>query len=188
MSPVRGFSPPTLLLLTLGLTAVAGRAMAQTPPSSPPAQVPASAGASVPQTTPALPTDLGKIKDAVRSTGSFLTLLDKNPLRIYVETKSTFPTFTELVNGFDLKNGPTPYGAVTHQDIVEQSRPRKLNASVGVTLTEGLKAAVLMYTQGKAFELLQAGMRELRDAKTDAERKAIMARMERELAALRGGG
>ena len=86
------------------------------------------------------------------------------PLRIYVETKSTFPTFTELVSGFDLKNGPTPYAAVTHQEIVEQSRPKKLNASVGVTLTEGLKAAVLMYTQGKAFELLQAGMRELRDA------------------------
>jgi hypothetical protein len=175
MDSVRRFGPLTLhLLLTLG----AGSASAQTPTTPPPAQTPAPAG---------LPTDLGKIKDAIKSPGSFLTLLDKDPLRIYVETKSTFPTFTELVSGFDLKNGPTPYAAVTHQEIVEQSRPKKLNASVGVTLTEGLKAAVLMYTQGKAFELLQAGMRELRDAKTEAERKAIMARMERELAALKGG-
>jgi hypothetical protein len=30
-------------------------------------------------------------------------------------------------------------------------------------------------------------MRELREARTEAERKAIMARMERELAALKGG-
>lgn len=183
MYPVRRFGSPTLLLLvlelTFGLLLGAGPAAAQTPTTSPPAQTPASAG---------LPTDLGKIKDAVKSQGSLLSLLDKEPLRIFVETKSTFPTFTDLVSGFDLKNGPTPYAAVTHQEIVEQSRPKKINASVGVTLTEGLKAAVLMYTQGKAFELLQAGMRELRDAKTEAERKAIMARMERELAALKGGG
>lgn len=185
MHSARWLGPPTLLLL---LHVGAGSAAAQTPPSSPPAQSPASAGASVPQTPVELPTDLGKIKDAVKSQGTFLSLLDKNPLRIYVETKSTFPTFTDLVGGFDLRNGPTPFAAVTHQEIVEQSRPNKLYASVGITLTEGLKAAVLMYTQGKAFELLKAGMREIREAKTEAERKAIMARMEKELAALKGGG
>lgn len=184
MYSVHWFSPPTLVRLltltsglTFGLTLGARPAAAQTPLAPPPAQ-----------TSATLPTDLNKIKDAVKSTGSFLSLLDKDPLRIYVDTKSTFPTFTDLVSGFDLKNGPTPYAGVTHQEIIEQSRPKKLYASPGVTLSEGLKAALLMYTQGKAFELLQAGMRELRDARTEAERKVIMARMEKELAALKGGG
>jgi hypothetical protein len=55
-----------------------------------------------------------------------------------------------------------------------------------VSVGEMAKATVLMVAQSKAFELLRKGALAMRNAKTDAERKAIQARIEKELAALKG--
>ncbi len=49
-----------------------------------------------------------------------------------------------------------------------------------------MKLAALSHVEGKAFELLRKGALALRQAKTEAEKKAIQAQIEKELAALRG--
>jgi hypothetical protein len=187
-----GFLP--LLLLLAG----AWPSSAQTPASSPPVQSPAAPAGHLstdrpvqtptqasPKTDPQLPVDLTKIKTGVLTTQS-LTLIDKNTMRIYVDTVAPFPKFSDMVGDFDLRKGPTPHAGMTHQEFVESTRPNKLYSSVGVSVGEMAKATVLMVAQSKAFELLRKGALAMRNAKTDAERKAIQARIEKELAALKG--
>lgn len=115
-----------------------------------------------------------------------LTLIDKSELRFYVNTEAPFPKFRDFLGGFNLFAGPVPYAGMTHREFVESTRPNKLYSSVGITPGEALKGTVLAFVQSKAFELLRKGALALRDAKTEAEKKSIQARIERELAALRG--
>jgi hypothetical protein len=168
----------SLLLLTAGVRLAA----AQTPTLSPPVQSPAaSAGSS------ALPSDLAKIKEAVLAHPT-LSLVDRSTLRFYVDTTAPFPTFTDIVGTFDLRNGPVPSAGMTHQEFVQSTRPKEMYSSAGFTVSDVMRMAAFTYIEGKAFELLRRGALALREAKTEAERKAIQARIERELAALRGGG
>jgi hypothetical protein len=135
--------------------------------------------------TPALPGDLAKIKQGVLSPRS-LTLIDKDTMRIYVSTIAPFPKFTDIVGSFDLRHGAVPGSGMTHQDFLQMTRPKDMYSSAGFTVGDVLRFAALGYMEGKAFELLRKGALALRDAKTEAERKAIQARIERELAALKG--
>lgn len=164
-----------LLLLLAGAQSVT----AQTPSQSPPVQSPAAPAGY------AIPVDLEKIKNSVM-TPRTLTLMDNETMRIYVNTVAPFPKFTDIVGNFDLFSGPVPGAGMTHREFVESTRPNKLYSSVGVSVGDMAKALGLMYVQSKAFELLRKGALALRDAKTEAERKAIQARIEKELAALKG--
>ena len=168
-----GYLP--LLLLLVGARPVA----AQTPTQSPPVQSPAaSAGYDI-------PVDLNKIKTGVL-TPKTLTLMDPDTMRIYVSTVAPFPKFKDIVGGFDLFNGAVPGSGMTHREFVESTRPNKMYSSVGVSVGEMAKATALMFAQTKFFDLLRKGALALREAKTDAERKEIQARIEKELAALKG--
>ena len=168
---------PLLLLLAGGQLNAA-----QTPVPSPPVQSPAApAGHSAPQ----LPVDLAKIRKGVLTPRS-VALVDKNVLRIYVNTVALFPTFTDIVGDFDLFKGAVPYSGMTHREFVQSTRPKDMYSSAGFTTSDVLKFALLGYVEGKAFELMRKGALRLRDAKTEAERKAIRAQIEKELAALRG--
>ena len=115
-----------------------------------------------------------------------ITLIDRDTMRIYVNTVAPFPKFTDIVGTFDLRNGAVPGAGMTHQDFLQMSRPKDMYSSAGFTVGDVMRFAALGYLEGKAFELLRKGAVAMRDAKTDAERKAIQARIERELAALRG--
>lgn len=171
----------SLLLLLLNGAEVQ-QAAAQTPTLSPPVQSPA-----VPAGSSLIPSDLAKIKDAVLAQPS-LSLVDKSTLRFVVNTTAPFPKFTDIVGTFDLHHGPVPSAGMTHQEFVQSTRPKDMYSSAGFTVSDVLKMAALTYIEGKAFELLRKGALALREAKTEAERKEIQARIERELAALRGGG
>jgi hypothetical protein len=173
----------TLRLLLLGLPgAVDLQAAAGAPPQQP--AKPESA-----QTKPAppveLPSDLGKIKDAV-SAPSSLNLVDKNPFRFYVKTVAPSPKFSEMLGDFDVFNGPVPYSGMTHRDFLELTRPTTLKAGGSFPPGDLLKWTLLTYVQRKGFEILADAYKELKEAKTEAERKQIRARIEKELAALRG--
>ncbi len=173
------FSAARLGYLPLLLLAGARPVAAQTPTQSPPVQSPAaSAGYNV-------PVDLDKIKTGVLIPKT-LTLMDADTMRIYVSTVAPFPKFKDIVGGFDLFNGAVPGAGMTHREFVESTRPNKMYSSVGVSVGEMAKAAALMFAQSKAFDLLRKGALALREAKTDAERKEIQARIEKELAALKG--
>jgi len=172
---------PLLLLLAGGQLFAA-----QTPTQSPPVQSPAVPAGS-PQTTPPieLPSDLARIKARVLSQKTF-TLLDKDTMRIYVETIAPFPKFLDIVGDFNLRAGGVPGAGMTHSEFVQSTRPKAMYSSVGVTVGEAATAMALNIVATKAFELLRKGALALRQAKTDADRKAIQARIDRELAALKG--
>ena len=168
-----GFLPLLLLLAGAGLGA------AQTPVSSPPVQSPAASA------DPQLPVDLARIKTGVMTPQS-LTLVDAGTMRIYVNTVAPFPKFRDIVGDFDLRKGGVPHSGMTHQEFVQSTRPKDMYSSAGFTVSDVLRFAILQYTETKAFELMRKGALALREAKTQAERKAIQARIEKELAALRG--
>jgi hypothetical protein len=132
-----------------------------------------------------LPSDLGKIKEAVAAPSS-LNLVDKNPFRFYVTTVAPSPKFSEMLGDFDVFNGPVPYSGMTHRDFLELTRPTNLKAGGSFPPGDLLKWTLLTYVQRKGFELLADAYKELKEAKTEAERKQIRARIEKELAALRG--
>jgi hypothetical protein len=91
-----------------------------------------------------------------------------------------------MVGSFDLFNGPVPHSGMTHQEFVQSTRPKNLFSSAGFTPGDVLRWGALGYVESKGIELLRKGIQEISEAKTEAERKQIRARIERELAALRG--
>lgn len=188
MVPAARLCIPSLLLLLTGAQLAAAETATQPPPAQSQA---ASAGSSssaatqTPPPPPPLPGDLEKIKEGVK-VPSALSLVDKDQLRIYVHTTAPFPTFTDIVGDFDLRKGPVPYAGMTHQEFVQSTRPKDMYSSAGFTVGDVIRWGLLTYTEGKAFELLRNGVIALREAKTEADRRAIRARIEKELAALRG--
>ena len=176
------FSASRLGVLSLLLFLTGNRLLAvQTPTQSPPVQSPAASAGSVSQ----LPVDLAKIRERVLAQKTF-TLFDQDTMRIYITTVAPFPKFTDIVGDFNLRVGLVPHSGMTHREFVESTRPNAMYSSVGVTAGEAAKAVALQLVSTKAFELLRKGALWLRDAKTDAEKKAIQARIDKELAALRG--
>ena len=137
------------------------------------------------QPPPQLPIDLNKVKTAV-NTPPTLNLVDKNPFRFYSETVRPTPKFSDMVGDFDLFNGPVPHSGMTHQEFVQSTRPKDMYSSAGFTAGDVIRWGILTYAEKKGWEVLRKGLRELNDAKTEAERKQIRLRIERELAALRG--
>ena len=139
------------------------------------------------QTSPPvqLPIDLNKVKEAVNAPPK-LNLVDKNPFRFYSETVRPSPKFSDMVGDFDLFNGPVPHSGMTHQEFVQSTRPKDMYSSAGFTPGDVIRWALLTYAEQKGFELLRKGLKELNEAHTEAERKQIRLRIDRELAALRG--
>ncbi|TAK17154.1 MAG: hypothetical protein EPO35_03690 [Acidobacteria bacterium] len=137
------------------------------------------------QTPPQLPIDLNKIRIGVNAAPK-LDLVDRNPFRFYTTTVAPFPKFKDIVGSFDLFNGPVPHSGMTHREFVQSTRPKDMYSSAGFTPSDVIKWGLLQLVEQKGFELLRKGIQELAEAKTEAERKQIRARIERELAALRG--
>ena len=75
---------------------------------------------------------------------------------------------------------------MTHNEFLQQTRPRELYSSAGFTPGDVIRWGLWGYVERKGFELLAKGLKEYKEAKTEAERKQIRLLIERELAALRG--
>ena len=175
-------------LLPLLLLLAGGRLFAaQTPTQSPPVQSPAVPAGFAQTTTPPieLPIDLARIKARVL-TQKTLTLVDRDAMRIYVETVAPIPKFLDIVGDYNLRAGGVPGAGMTHAEFVQSTRPKAMYSSVGVTVGDAAKAMALNIVTTKVFELLRKGALALRQAKTDADRKTIQSRIDRELAALKG--
>lgn len=144
-----------------------------------------TAAAPPPQAPPQLPINFTKIKQAV-NTPPKLILIDQNPYRFYSETTRRAPKFSDMVGDFDLFNGPVPGAGMTHREFVQSTRPKDMYSSAGFTPRDIISWGLLSLAEKKGFELLRYGLKELSEAKTEAERKQIRLLIERELAALRG--
>jgi len=192
------------VILTLsGSPAVALAAQAPPPPTQtlptqtpPPTQPPPSSatqtgsGRAIPpeqsgtSQTPVPTPDLDRIKNAL--TREPRLKIDDGQMRIYVEIIGKWPRFDQIVGDYDLKNGPTRRGAVmTHNEFLAMVTPKEMYSTAGIKPTEMLQFA-LVNALGQA--LIKKALEEIRNARTEREIQTIRERIDRELAALRGGG
>ena len=109
--------------------------------------------------------------------------LDDFRLRFYVEIVAKWPTFQEYVGKSDLRNGPTPYAGMTHQDFLNHVTPRELYGSGGIKATELLQFSIVNWL---GQSLAKKAIESFRNARDESELRSIRQRIEQELAALRG--
>ena len=170
------------IVVTAGLTAVLGVSMAvpafaqtQDPP-------PVASATSQGSQAPDRPINLDRIREGVSKPPQ--VIIDDGRLKIYVEVIAKWPRFDEIVKGYDLRNGPTPRGAVmTHSEFLQMVTPREMYGSAGIRPTEMLQMALVNWV-GKA--LVKKGLEAISNARSEREIQEIRARIDRELAALRG--
>lgn len=159
-------------------TSVPPATSTQTPAVSTEAPPPAQSGDQA-----ALPVDLTRIK----------SVLDRNPtsrvnetqLRFYLDVVARQPTFKEFIGSYDLINGPVKNTAMTHQEFLDMVTPKMLHSSAGFTGTETLQLALVNWA---AQSVIKKAISALRNARNEDEVRSIRAQIDRELAALRGGG
>lgn len=173
--------PILILLLLVGDGGWLSPASAQTvppvvssPPTPPVEQDP----------PPTLPVNLDRIKGALEA--PVRLRIDDGKLRFYTETVApSGPTFKQLTVNFDLRNGPVPGAGMTHQDFLTMVTPKELYGSGGIKPLETLQWGLVNHLGWWAVRKLYKELSETLDEKKKDE---IRKQIDRELAALRGGG
>jgi len=180
---------PVVAALSVTLLLQSVPAAAQTPP----AQAPPPPASTTSTTTPpasqapsvSLSADqLARIRQAL--THESALKLENGQMMIYVEVIAKWPTFAEITKNYDLLNGPTGGGnPMSHQEFLNMVTPREMYGSGGISAPEMLTMALVNYFGKKAITKGLKEIGETRDQKKIAE---IRARIDAELAALKGGG
>jgi hypothetical protein len=166
-------------VITAALTAVIGVSVAS--PAFAQTQDPPVPTTPVVQ-APDRPIDLDRIREGVTKPPQLI--IDDGKLKIYVEVIAKWPRFSDLVKGYDLRNGPTARGnPMTHAEFLQMVTPREMYGSGGIRATEMLQMALVNWA-GKA--LIKKGLEAIGNARNEREIAEIRARIDRELAALRG--
>jgi hypothetical protein len=189
----RQLAGPAALLVLLNLLA-AGPAAAQQRPAA----TSTAAGASPSQTQSATsdkqpaspnaptpsPENLQRIKTALAKPPT--VRVDGQQLRFYAEVVAKLPSFADFIApGEDLRNGPVKGAGMTHAEFVQMVTPQLVNSSAGITAMESLQGALVNWA-GQA--LIRKAMSAFREAHSEAEVRAVREQIDKELAALRGGG
>ena len=130
-----------------------------------------------------LPVDLARIKRVLERTPT--TPVDQEGLRFYMEIIARHPTFKDLLGNFDLRNGPVPHTAMTHAEFVQSVTPKWLNSSAGFNAADTLQSSLVNWA---AQNLIKKAVTALKNARSEAQIREINQQIDRELAALRGGG
>jgi len=143
---------------------------AQAPPQAQPPQTPRADGASQATATTTLPVDLDRIREALLNGQT--AQLDEPHLRFYLDILAKHPTFKQFIGSADLLHGAVPGAPMDHQEFLDMVTPREFNHPMGVNVLAATK---------KVADAL-------RRSRSDADVQAIRAEIDRELAALRGGG
>jgi len=165
--------------LLSGVPAALAQGQAQPRPATSP-QTPSP----TPQPSPSLPsTNLDTIKSALSHPPALNLAGDK--MRFYLEVYGKQPQFWSFIGSYDLMNGPVKHSTMTGQEFLDMMRPKLLYSSAGITAPELLQFAL---TNIAAQALIRNAVRDIRNARTEAEVREIRARIDRELRALKGGG
>jgi hypothetical protein len=175
--------PSVGIALCVAVLLNASAAGAQT---APPSQVPPGQTAPPSQPTPPTPPppdNLDRIRRGLSHESAIR--LDNGQLKIYVEVIAKWPSFAEMTKGYDFMNGPTGWGnPMSHQEFLNMMTPKEMYGSGGISAPEVLTMALVNYFGKKAIEKGIKEIGQTRDQKKIAE---IRARIDAELAALRGG-
>ena len=177
----------TLVVSLSGAPALAARTSAQVPPTAtaPPAPVPAQTTGSSQSEEPArLPVDLSRIKTGLDRKPAMR--LDDSEIRFTIEIIARQPNFKDFIGSYNfLDGGPVRGAQMTHQEFLNMVTPKLLNSSAGFTGTDTLQAALVNWA---AQTVIKKAVTALRNARNGDEVRSIRAQIDRELAALRGGG
>ena len=175
-----GLLPGLAVAIILTVPVTAG-AQDQTPPARPQqAAQPSSPAQGAAQTA----ADLERIKAQLNR--QTVLKLDENQLRFYVEVVAKQPTIADVIGSYDLMNGPTRRGApMTHQEFLNMVTPQEFYGSQGIKSIELLQFAL---TNWLGQQIIKKAIEDIRNATSEREVQEIRARIDRELAALKGGG
>jgi hypothetical protein len=164
--------------------AVPGAALAQDRPAQPPAPSSSQSPPPAAAQPSAQSTDLERVKAQLNRPPALK--LDDDQLRFYVEVVARQPSIADLIGSYDLINGATRGGAVmTHQEFLNMVTPREFYGSGGIKSYELLQFAL---TNWLGQQVIKRALEDLRNARTEREVQEIRQRIDRELAALKGGG
>jgi hypothetical protein len=164
--------------------AASTQASSQTPVNA--TQPPSSSQGTVPLT----PEQLEQIRRAIQQP-SVLGSLSRTPSQedlptFRAETVAPQVDFHSRLEEFmkgDLRNGPVRNATMTHQEFLAMVTPRELYGSGGISPMELLQGALVNWAVHAGVKQIQ----EWRAAREAAQIAAIRERINRELAALRGG-
>lgn len=174
---------PVVLLVTLSSVPAFAQSSTQTPPPTPPATTSTSQPPATTQDDAAdLPVDVNRIRKRLETPSPFR--VDETRVKFYVEVVAKQYTFKDYLGDRSLR-GNVPNSQMTHQEFLDMVNPKYLNSSAGFTATDTLQAALFNWAVGNA---VKKGVAALKNARNEAEVRAIRAQIDRELAALRGGG
>ncbi|HEX7779920.1 MAG TPA: hypothetical protein VF424_11795 [Vicinamibacterales bacterium] len=162
--------------ITLSIPVTAGAQDQTAPPATQPSNPPAGAAQAA--------ADLERIKAQLNRAP--VLKLDDNQLRFYVEVIGKQPSIADVIGSYDLINGPTRRGApMTHQEFLNMVTPQEFYGSGGIKASELLQFAV---TNWLGQQIIKKAIEDIRNANSEREVEEIRARINRELAALKGGG
>jgi hypothetical protein len=144
-----------------------------------------SSSAALPAEQVPLPasTNLDRIRELASRPSTIR--IDDGQLRIYVEVIARWPRFDEIAKDYDLMSGPTRRGnPMTHQEFLNMVTPKELYSTAGIMPTDMLQMAL---TGWLIKAVIEKGLEDIKKAKTQGEIDEIRARIDRELAAIKGG-
>jgi len=161
-----------LLLLSAGLTPAFARQ--ETPAAPPPPAVDVE-----PIDADALPVNLRKIQRAVSRPAAIRTESTRPVFRVQVFSRS--PTIDDIL-GPDWRKGPTPLGAMSHQEFLDIVTPNDVKGYAAFDNKQGLIVAATSFALKWA---VQRALDKLDQAKTDRQKEAARKEVDEALAALR---
>ena len=160
-----------LLLLTALPAGAAARQEEQPPAAS------ESAGAAI--DPEALPVSVNRIRRALSRQPAIRPETSRVVFRVQVFGRN--PTIDEIL-GPDWRKGPTPYGAMTHQEFLNVVTPKDVQGYAAFDNKQALVVAATSFTLQWA---LKQAIQKFNDAKTERAKEAAKKEVDDALTALR---
>lgn len=172
----------TVIMLSLWLGGVAPASAQQPEVPAPSATSPVAPAAEPPETAidpDALPVNIGRIQRAVSRPAAIRPESTRLVFRVQVFSRS--PTIDDIL-GPDWRKGPTPLGAMTHQEFLDLVTP---TAVKGYAAFDNKQALVVAATSFALQWAVTRAMDKLKDAVTERQKAAARKEVDEALAALR---
>ena len=163
-----------VLVLLMGSGAVQVPAQQREESSAPPA-----AAESFAIDADALPVDLAKIRKAVARPAAIRPESGRPVFRVQVFSRT--PTIDDIL-GPDWKKGPTPLGAMSHQEFLNLVTPKDVQ---GYAAFDNKQAMTVAATSFALQWAVQKAMKKLDEARTERQKEAARREVDEALAALR---
>lgn len=127
----------------------------------------------------ALPVDLEKIQEAVSRPPAIVPESTRPVFRVQVVSRN--PTIDDIL-GPDWQKGPTPLGAMTHQEFLNIVTPKDVQ---GYAAFDNKQGAIVAATSFALKWAVERAMKKLDEARTERQKDAARKEVNDALAALR---